>query len=591
MKASSFFKMLRDVAGVNPRRFGCQYLMTVVNGVSAALLAYAMDRVFSQVLFFGAGSGSVSGILKTIGLLLLLYIVSEISMGCSIYMSQTYDTMALQRIQRQVHRKVNAFPTIRFEDPAFLNRVESAYNGAPSVRRVVHYIMEIATFYVPYFSIYGVYLYTLRPALLLALPMMFLPILIAQWLKGKVYSDLAEQCAPLRRKKERCAAYVSDRQFVKETRLLGAVRRFLETYLGAQTELNQILTGSKRRGLRLDTASKLISLVGYLGILGILIDSVLRGRISVSSFAAVFASVSTVIEYGNELIGEKLSELTEEWGYLKAYLDLMDEDVTLTGEEPKEPGSIRLEHVSFAYPGGENRQVLSDICLTIPQGETVALVGENGSGKTTLSKLLLGLYEPTGGTLYRGGVPSGTLHSGKLLRRHSAVFQQFGRYGLTLLENVCLDSRRERAGQAAEALGRAGLSVDQETFPQGGGTLLSKEFGGVDLSGGQWQRIAIARGTLKESELLVLDEPTSAIDPMQEHRIYQTFLDASKGKTAVIITHRLGLARCCDRIVVLKAGEIAAVGTHEQLLETSPDYLRQWNAQAEEYRSSVIFGK
>lgn len=587
MKATSFLKMVRDVAGVNPRRFGFQYLMTVVNSVSAALLAYAMERVFSQVLSFGAGTGSVYGILFAIGLLLLLYVVSEVSTGCSIYMSQTYDTIAKQKILRGVHRKVNSFPAIRFEDPAFLNRVESAYNGTPSVRLVVHYIMEIITFYIPYFSIYGAYLYSLHPALLLALPMMFLPILIAQWIKGKVYSDLAEQCAPLHRKKERCAAYVSDRQFVKETRLLGAVRHFLKTYLGAQTELNGILTESKRRGLLLDAVSKLISLAGYLGILGILIDSVLRGRISAGSFAAVFASVSTVIEYGNELIGEKLSELTEEWGYLKAYLDLMGEDVTLTGEEPKEPGSIRLEHVSFAYPGGGDRQALSDICLTIPQGETVALVGENGSGKTTLSKLLLGLYEPTGGTLYRGDIPSGKIHTGKLLHRHSAVFQQFGRYGLTLLENVCLDSRRDREGQAAEALERAGLSVDQETFPQGRDTLLSKEFGGVDLSGGQWQRIAIARGILKESELLVLDEPTSAIDPMQEHRIYQTFLDASKGKTAVIITHRLGLARFCDRIVVLKAGKIAAIGTHEQLLKTSPDYLCQWNAQAEEYMTKI----
>lgn len=134
-----------------------------------------------------------------------------------------------------------------------------------------------------------------------------------------------------------------------------------------------------------------------------------------------------------------------------------------------------------------------------------------------------------------------------------------------------------------EALNQAGITLSKEVFPEHLNTVLVKEFGGVDLSGGQWQRIAIARGIYKRCGLIVLDEPTAAIDPMQEHELYQTFLEAAKGKTAVIVTHRLGLARACDKIIVMQEGQILDVGCHEELLERCDYYRRLWEVQASGY--------
>lgn len=134
-----------------------------------------------------------------------------------------------------------------------------------------------------------------------------------------------------------------------------------------------------------------------------------------------------------------------------------------------------------------------------------------------------------------------------------------------------------------EALERAGVELPGENFPEGLDTMLSREFGGVELSGGQWQRVAIARGLLKECSLLIMDEPTAAIDPLRESELYHTFLEAARGKMAVIVTHRLGLARFCDRIAVMKEGKLVALGPHEQLLRDCDYYRLLWEGQASGY--------
>ncbi|MBQ8953229.1 MAG: ATP-binding cassette domain-containing protein, partial [Clostridia bacterium] len=189
----------------------------------------------------------------------------------------------------------------------------------------------------------------------------------------------------------------------------------------------------------------------------------------------------------------------------------------------------------FRYPGADSEAVRR-VSLAINPGETVAIVAEKGAGKTTLVRLITGLYLPAEGRVLIGGQDTKTIDLPSAAARSSAVFQKYAQYKLTLGENVRASGLGEAPRDAAAPLRDAGLPADSACFPEGEKTMLSREFDGVDLSGGQWQRVAIARGLYRVHGLIVLDEPTAAIDPLEETRVYRQFAALSRGKTAVIVT-------------------------------------------------------
>jgi len=213
-------------------------------------------------------------------------------------------------------------------------------------------------------------------------------------------------------------------------------------------------------------------------------------------------------------------------------------------------------------------------------------VGENGAGKTTLVRLMTGLFLPTSGTVRLDGADTRDVSAGSVYRGISGVFQKYQRYKMTLTDNVGISDVGRTDGPVAmdAALAKAEVdSGDAGSFPDGLETMLSREFDGVDLSGGQWQRIAIARGFYRAPDMIVLDEPTAAIDPLEETAVYRKFSELSRDKTAVLVTHRLGAARIADRILVMDGGRLTEQGTHEELLLRDGLYARMYRAQAQWY--------
>jgi ATP-binding cassette subfamily B protein len=258
---------------------------------------------------------------------------------------------------------------------------------------------------------------------------------------------------------------------------------------------------------------------------------------------------------------------------------------------------------------------VNKVDFTLNYGEILALMGENGSGKTTLVKLLMGLYPAESGQVLVGGCDPAATKESDLFSQTSAVFQGYVQYIFTLAENVFISdygaggamtqetkSQYDENGKArqivdgkyknAEEVARnveaklaaAGVDyTDTATFPKGINTVLGRDFGGVDISGGQWQRVAMARGMYRKHQFIVLDEPTAAIDPLEETRVYKQFAEFSGDKTAVLVTHRLGSARLADRILVMDGGKIVESGTHDDLYAAGGKYAEMWDAQAERY--------
>jgi ATP-binding cassette subfamily B protein len=471
-----------------------------------------------------------------------------------------------------------------FEDPEILNQLDQAYRGALNVRSLVHVLMDIACLYIPYFVFMGLFLWRAEPMLPFILLLVFVPVLASHFLRSRYYTRLDDRTVILRRKEEHYKDCLTARAFFKETRALGASAFFLSRYSQAFKRAQKLRYRTELKSQGVAIAANALTLAGYASILGVLVSLLLRGRITIGSFSAILAATLEMFAMMTEILDNRLGELSASLGQIRRYFKFLDLPEQEYGEiHVGGPKDIVLEGVSFTYPGAA-RPALSGVSLHIAAGETLAVVGENGSGKTTLAKLILGLYRPDQGRILLGDVPLGELASGSAYKNASCVFQDFQRYQLSLRDNVAIsDFARLSASSDAEiqgAMAAAGFRANARQMAQGLDTLISKEFGGTDLSRGEWQRLSIARAYYRSHQLIVLDEPTAAIDPFEEDRIYRDFMELKKDHTAVIITHRLGAVRLADRVLVLREGRMVAIGTHDRLLDESQYYRGLWTAQS-----------
>ncbi len=256
-------------------------------------------------------------------------------------------------------------------------------------------------------------------------------------------------------------------------------------------------------------------------------------------------------------------------------------------EEPIEDSTIEYEHVDFTY-SGTDKPALQDICVRIRKGEKVAIVGENGSGKTTFVNLLLGLYEQEQGCVRIGGRKIQE-HLSECRRNISAIFQNFARYEMEILGNITISDRDKRVDEEAilELAQKTGAYSFIEKQPGGlhevVGSLSDK---GNNLSGGEWQRIAITRAAYRDNaKIMILDEPTAALDPIAEADLYQRFAELTKDKTTIFISHRLGISKIVDRILVFDEGRIVEDGSHAELMRKNGLYARMYHAQAQWYNT------
>lgn len=277
---------------------------------------------------------------------------------------------------------------------------------------------------------------------------------------------------------------------------------------------------------------------------------------------------------------------------VREFLELPEEFLFDEGEklEPVKDGEyeIRLEHVSFRYPEA-TEDTIHDMSLTIRPGEKLAIVGLNGAGKTTLVKLICGYYNPTSGRVLLNGVDIRNYDRRDYYRHFAAVFQQFSVLEASLAINVSQDTENADESRIWDCLEKAGMTEKVQELPKGLETAIGRKVyeDGIELSGGQMQRVMLARALYKEAPIIVLDEPTAALDPIAENDMYQKYNEFTRGRTSVYISHRLASTRFCDRIIYLENGNILEEGTHVELLAKNGEYAKLFEIQSKYYREGV----
>ena len=378
---------------------------------------------------------------------------------------------------------------------------------------------------------------------------------------------------------------LTERDAAKEVRVFGLGPALIRWWEFLYWRVADALYRQLRRNWMLRGSLSVLSLATLTAGVGWSAWAVLEGGLSAGQFAAMMVALRQVRDSVDRIIarigylGIRLLNIAD----LFIYMDLEPEERPGTAAiSSLKRRSIAARALTFRYPHAE-REALTEVDLTIRSGERVALVGANGSGKTTLVKLLLGLFQPTAGKLDYGDVPANRANRDALWNRSTAVFQDYTRFAFTLGENIGF-GRWERMGDPGEierAARRGGADAVAGRLAKGYETPLGREFeGATELSAGEWQRVAISRGFMRDADLVVLDEPTASLDPKAEADVFRRFLAMASGRTTIVVSHRLGSARMCDRILVLKEGRLVEEGSHDELVDRNGEYARMWALQA-----------
>ena len=383
----------------------------------------------------------------------------------------------------------------------------------------------------------------------------------------------------------------------KDIRIYGLIDWFTETYRSLHLQCNVWEKQKSAGQFFARLPSLLVILLRDSLAYGILISMALKSQITVDEFILYFSAISSFATFFGNIINSwnALHQYSLKICDLREYLD-MNTDAEVCVEASVEvhlnsAPEIVFDHVSFRYDGAEH-DMICDFSLTIPKGESVALVGLNGAGKTTLVKLLCGLYHPTCGEIRINGVAADQFSSNDYYRLFSPVFQDAETAFFTLAETVAarLDETVDEE-RAENCLRMAGLGEKLDALPKGIHTKLDKQLhvDGIELSGGEKQKLMMARALYKDAPILVLDEPTAALDPIAENAIYEEYRNMTKNKTSLFISHRLASTRFCDKVIYMSDGKIVEIGTHEELLARGQEYSRLYEIQSCWYRDD--FGK
>lgn len=585
-KEYGLFKMVLNISGTGWKNckglFMLFALLTVGAGLCTASNVFFKQKFLDAVERLVYGKESISFTVGCGIIMALLLIVSQVLEAVSQHTQSNFFSVVMGHMGKALNDKAARVEPIVYEDNRFLDSINKAYTGIEASRGVVEAVLSIGLKEIAYLVFMSYYFFTIKPMLLVMFALSFMSILISSGMRRRLYANLENQAAPYRRKYEYFGKCISSREYAKETRLWRADKFFDGLYRENLRRATMLEWKTSKKSGIVELFQRFLMLAGYVGTIILLFYYLLTGEIGVGIFAAIFSSLDQMFDRLEQVFNYQMGAITENYGAMQNYFTFMNlQERESEYEGGVKRNEIQLNSVSFSYPSSD-KKALEDINLTIRKGETLAIVGVNGSGKSTLTRILTGMYLPTEGSMKIDGIDVKTISPKTLYNGVSSVFQKYQCYKMTVKENAKIsDGQSEKATEPV--LYQADFPIDNGKFTEGVDTMLGKDFGGIDLSGGQWQRLAIARGLYREHDMIILDEPTAAIDPIEEANIYRKFAEISKDKTAIIVTHRLGSVHMADRIIVMDAGRIVDMGVHEELMQKQGLYYQMYQAQAKWY--------
>jgi ATP-binding cassette subfamily B protein len=487
-----------------------------------------------------------------------------------------------------------------FEDAEFYDKLTRARREASS--RPVALLSESFALVQNVITLlgYAVMLAHFSAWIVLGLLLATLPATLSEMRYSKIAFRIRNWRSPESRKLLYLEYVLANDEHVKEVKLFGIGPHLLDRY---RTLAESFFEEDKKLAIRRALLTHLFSLIGTLAFygtyawmavtaalsritLGNLTLYVVSLRQGQQAFQSVLSGIGNLYEH-NLYMSNLFSYIELAAANERAQSERTERAERQLGVEPSEGAGIRFEDVGFHYPGKDS-WALRHVDLTIAPGDSIALVGENGAGKTTFVKLLAGLYQPSEGRIVLDGRDLSTWEPEQLRRRFGVLFQDFNKYQLKLRENIGLGSVAHLADETRieRAAERGGASELLQTLPGGLDAALGHWFEkGSELSGGQWQKVALARAFMREeADILVLDEPTAALDAESEHAVFQRFRELAKGRTTIVISHRFPTVRMAKSIIVLEQGQIVERGSHEFLLAKDGKYAGMFKLQAQGYQ-------
>lgn len=567
------------------RLWGCMKLLnSVLTAIIVPVNTVLLQRIVNDILIL-LQENRCHFILNTHLVILIAGVFSEVLLtGVDRYVEIRFDMQITDRLEKEIVRKYRKLDYSCYEDPQTYDSISRiSQNPGEKIRMIFWKLCEMVRIIILLIG-YLLIFQQASPLLVGIFLLFFPPMLYENYKAGCLWYDLYSRQTADERKIAYYERLLTGKTSLAELKIYQATD-YIEKLWKKQSsklrkEKEETLIRVEKTLLRKSTFSAL----WYLCSGGVLLYGVITGRISVSMFLVLFQTILNIVDTVNGLLETfgNFSREIQEMSYLHSFFALKNIPER-KGCIDRTVRRIRFEHVCFSYPNA-GTETLHDISFELDLSKSTAIVGENGSGKTTIIKLLCGLYQPTSGRILFDEYDIRNLNNGEIGKAIKVVFQNFFQYELTIRENIGFGNlaRISHDLELQEVLDAVHL---EELKKLGLDTSLGKlEHEGIDLSRGQWQRLAVGRIFLNDTGYAVLDEPTASVDPVSEYNMYQLFYLLLRSRGSLMISHRLASAKMADHILVLKNGTIAEQGNHTELMKNQELYHELFCRQAEWYQ-------
>lgn len=566
-------------------------LSGIISEISTDLFKHFIQGVlFLKVLLTAiTGTGDFRYYVKCLFLFLIIGLVTEAISVWGDYVTNVGQKKIFKSLNNMLFEKASKVDVSCYEDPAFYDK----YQRATDILTKGYFVMFswnlsiVLGLLFSFVSIISIVMSIDKSYLIFLAPVLL--VFPTEILKAKVVfkRDIAMTT------NNRIKSYIQRTVFLKD---FSKDMRTSNIFSAIMKRFDYAIKGNietiKKYGLKLFIFSTVSSVFGeFIPIVGTYAYAgyqfVSANNLDVSGFSVVLSSIRSVADSAQG-IARGFSDLNQVAFYFQNLRDFLEYEPKVKNGTIKAPEfkSLELKNVSFKYPSAK-RYSLKNVSLKINKGETVAVVGINGAGKSTLVKLLLRFYDVTDGEILYNGIDIKEYEQNSLRERFATVFQDYKTFALSVNENVlCRECSEEDERIAEQAMRKSGAWDKISTFDKKGNTLLTREFdeNGAGLSGGEAQKTAVARIFAKEFDIAILDEPSSALDPIAESKMYENLIEATQNKTVIYISHRLSSAVLSNRIFVLDDGKIIETGSHSQLMEAGGKYSEMFTLQASAYK-------